>query len=67
MTDPKATLDLALRATNMALPVNGIDAWAANVDAQMAAAGVGARLLVMPEHAAEQWLSFSPGGLGPSE
>jgi predicted amidohydrolase len=68
MSDSEATLDLALWATNIALPVNGIDAWAANVDAQMAAAaGAGARLLVMPEYAAEQWLSFAPGGLAASE
>ncbi|HSS65705.1 MAG TPA: nitrilase-related carbon-nitrogen hydrolase, partial [Gammaproteobacteria bacterium] len=68
MADPEATLDLALWATNIAVPVNGIDAWAANVDAQMAAAaGAGARLLVMPEYAAEQWLSFAPRGLGVRE
>jgi predicted amidohydrolase len=68
MKDPEATLNLALWATNIAVPVDGIDAWAANVDAQMAAAAsAGARLLVMPEYASEQWLSFAPEGLAPSE
>ncbi len=62
------TLDIALWATSIALPVNGIEAWAANVDAQMAsAAKAGAKLLVMPEYAAEQWLSFAPEGLAASE
>jgi len=61
MTD---TVTLALWATNMAVPLNGLDAWAAQVDAQMAEARVaGARLLVMPEYMSLQWLSFAPAGL----
>ncbi|MDX1528423.1 MAG: nitrilase-related carbon-nitrogen hydrolase, partial [Gammaproteobacteria bacterium] len=68
MTNSGSTFTVALWASNIAVPVNGIDAWAANVDAQMAAAANdGARLLVMPEYAAEQWLSFAPGGLSASE
>ncbi|WP_119460495.1 nitrilase-related carbon-nitrogen hydrolase [Rhodospirillaceae bacterium SYSU D60014] len=55
---------VALWATNLAAPLNGIDAWAAQVDAQMAEAkAAGAKLLVMPEYASEQWLSFAPAGL----
>lgn len=68
MAESRASLNVALWVINIAVPVNGIDAWAANVDAQMAnAAKAGARLLVMPEYAAEQWLSFAPGNLSPSE
>lgn len=61
MTD---TLTVALWATNLAVPLNGLDAWAARVDAQMAEARTaGARLLVMPEYMSLQWLSFAPAGL----
>jgi len=61
MTD---TITIALWATNMAVPLNGLDAWAAQVDAQMAEArAAGARLLVMPEYISLQWLSFAPAGL----
>lgn len=68
MTKFESSFDVALWVTNIAVPVNGIEAWAANVEAQMAtAAKAGAKLLVMPEYAAEQWLSFAPGGLAPSE
>ncbi len=68
MISSEATFNVGLWVTNIAMPVNGIDAWTANVDAQMAAAAnAGARLLVMPEYAAEQWLSFAPGGLSASE
>jgi predicted amidohydrolase len=55
---------LALWATNLARPLNGLAAWAAMVEAQMIEAKArGADLLVMPEYAAEQWLSFAPAGL----
>ena len=51
------TITLALWATNLGRPLNGLDAWAARVDARMAeAAAAGARMLVMPEYACEQWL-----------
>lgn len=57
-------LTLALWATNLAQPLNGLAAWAARVDARMAEARAeGADLLVMPEYMAEQWLSFAPAGL----
>lgn len=57
-------LTVALWATNMAQPLNGIDGWAAMVDRRMAEAReAGADLLVMPEYCSEQWLSFAPDGL----
>lgn len=63
MTD---TLTLALWATNLSVAVNGLEGWAARVDAKMAeAAAAGATLMVMPEYASEQWLSFKPAGLEP--
>jgi predicted amidohydrolase len=61
-------LGVALWATNLSVPLNGIDAWAASVDEQMARARAqGAELLVMPEYAAEQWLSFAPELAGSEE
>ncbi|MEJ8574877.1 nitrilase-related carbon-nitrogen hydrolase [Microbaculum marinum] len=65
MTD---TLTLALWATNLSVPVNGLDGWVARVEAKMAeAAAAGAAFLIMPEYASEQWLSFKPDGLRPTE
>ena len=62
-----ATFRIALWATNIGHPLQGIDEWAAMIDARLAeVAGAGARLLLMPEYAAEQWLSFAPPGLPPS-
>lgn len=67
MTFPD-TLSIALWATNLSTPLNDLGAWAAQVDAKMAeAAAAGARLLVMPEYAAEAWLSFKPEGLSPRQ
>ena len=67
----KLTLDkltVALWATNLAQPLNGIEAWAARVDDRMAEAKAeGAQILVMPEYAAEQWMSFAPEGLAVTE
>jgi predicted amidohydrolase len=61
---PPDSLTVALWATNLARPLNGIDAWAAAVDQQMAAAAArGAELFLMPEYASAQWLSFAPGDL----
>lgn len=61
-------LRVALWATNVGRPLNGIEGWAASVEARLAeAAAAGAAILVMPEYAAEQWLSFAPPGLAPSE
>lgn len=58
------TLTVALWALNLARPVTGIQAWAAAVEARMAEAQTeGVDLLVMPEHAAAQWLSFAPPDL----
>jgi len=58
------TFGLALWATNVARPLSGLDDWVARVDARMAeVAAAGARLLLMPEYAAEQWLAFKPDGL----
>ncbi|GAB4226214.1 MAG: carbon-nitrogen hydrolase family protein [Kiloniellaceae bacterium] len=68
MTDPSppAPFSLALWATNLATPLNGLEAWAAHVEAKMAeAAAGGASLLVLPEYACEAWLSFKPEGLAP--
>ena len=58
------TPSLALWATNLARPINGIEAWAEAVDSKMAEAkAAGADMLIMPEYACEQWLTFAPGGL----
>jgi predicted amidohydrolase len=65
MTD---TLTVALWATNMSARLDGLDAWAGEVDAQLAEARTaGARLLAMPEYMSLQWLSFAPAGLTPAE
>jgi predicted amidohydrolase len=62
------TLTIALWATNLSVPVNGLAGWAARVEAKMAeAAEAGAKILIMPEYASEQWLSFKPAGLKPTE
>jgi predicted amidohydrolase len=58
------TLSVALWATNLEPPVNSVSAWLAQVDARVAEAqAAGAHLLVMPEFACVQWLSFAPAGL----
>lgn len=62
------SLSIALWAANLAAPCTGIDAWAAAVDECMRAARAeAAELLVMPEYAAEQWLSFGPHDLRPDQ
>jgi predicted amidohydrolase len=66
--DSAADLTVALWATDLAQPLNGIDAWAAAVDARMASARAqGAELFLMPEYACAQWLSFAPPDLRPDE
>ncbi|SME89529.1 Predicted amidohydrolase [Tistlia consotensis] len=61
---PPDSLKVALWATNIAQPLNGLDGWAALVDRRMAEARAqGAELLVMPEYCSEQWLSFAPAEL----
>lgn len=67
MTAPD-TVTIALWAANMAKPLNGIEAWVEKIDEKMAeAAAQGARILLVPEWASEQWLSFKPEGLKPTE
>ncbi|PWR23206.1 nitrilase-related carbon-nitrogen hydrolase [Zavarzinia compransoris] len=55
------SLNLALWATNLEPGLSSLDAWAAGVGEMLErAAADGAALLVMPEYAAAQWLSFAP-------
>lgn len=62
------TYRLALWATNLNLPLADLQAWLAHVAARARhAAAEGARLLVMPEYAAEAWLGFKPHGLRPDQ
>jgi predicted amidohydrolase len=57
-------ITIALWAANLARPLNGIDAWAAAVEAQVVEAKTaGAALFVMPEYVSEHWLGFAPEGL----
>ena len=65
---PPDSLTLALWATNLSTPLNGLGAWAAHTEAKLAeAAQAGAELLLMPEYACESWLSFKPEGLPSKE
>jgi predicted amidohydrolase len=51
----------ALWVVNLARPLSGLDEWIALVDRKLAeAAAAGAKLLLMPEYATAQWLSFAP-------
>jgi predicted amidohydrolase len=60
------TLNIALWATNLEPPLASLADWTARVEARMAEAhAAGAALLVMPEFACAQWLSFAPVGLAP--
>ena len=57
-------LSIAMWAVNVSPRLNGLDAWGAKVDAKLAEAKAqGADLLVMPEYASVQWLSFAPEGM----
>lgn len=57
------TLNVALWATNLTPRLDGLAAWIARVDAKLAEARTqGADLLVLPEYACVQWLSFAPQG-----
>jgi predicted amidohydrolase len=61
-------ITVALWAANLARPLNGIDAWAAAVETQVAeAAAAGARIFVMPEYVSEHWLGFAPAEIGITE
>ena len=56
-------LSVALWATCLTPHLNGVGAWIAGIDAKLAEAKAqGADILVMPELAAIQWLSFAPQG-----
>ena len=58
------TLTAALWAANLELPSVSLAAWIGAVEARMAEAqGAGARLLMLPEFACAQWLSFAPADL----
>lgn len=68
MTARKDFATVALWAANMAQPLNGIGAWLAKVEEKLAEAKAGgADVLVLPEYASEQWLSYAPDGLKPTE
>ena len=61
-TPSPPTITLALWATNVAAPLADLGAWLATVEAQLvAAADAGADLLMLPEYACMQWLTFAPG------
>ncbi len=58
------TLTAALWAINLEPPASSLGAWVASVEARMAEAqAANARLLVLPEFACSQWLSFAPADL----
>jgi predicted amidohydrolase len=58
------TLSIALWATNLAPALSGIDAWLTALEARLTEAKAeGAELLVMPEYACAQWLSYAPADL----
>lgn len=56
-------LHVALWAANLRPRLHGLDVWIAGVEAKLAEAKArGADLLVLPEYACVQWLSFAPAG-----
>jgi predicted amidohydrolase len=58
------TLSAALWAMNLEPAATALASWVASVEARMAEAqAAGARLLVLPEFACAQWLSFAPSSL----
>jgi predicted amidohydrolase len=62
------SITIALWAANLEPPLNGTQAWASGIEAQMQEAKEeGARLLVTPEYHCQQWLSFAPDGIEPNE
>jgi len=59
---------LALWATNLSPPPAALASWLETVRHRAeTAAAAAARLLVMPEYAAEAWLGFKPEGLRPDQ
>ena len=62
------SLSAALWATNLEVPGSSLQGWAAFLDARMQELGAaGIRLLVLPEFACAQWLSFAPRELALTE
>lgn len=62
------TLSVALWSTNLEAPVPSLADWIAAAEARMAECqAAGSRLLMMPEFACSQWLSFAPAGLAANE
>ena len=58
------TVSLDLWAVNLEPVLPDLTSWLARVDERMAAAAArGAHMLVMPEFACAQWLSFAPADL----
>src|SRR3712207_6292903 len=58
------TLSVALWATNLEIPAGSLPAWLAFIEARMMEVrAAGCRLLMLPEFACAQWLSFAPAGL----
>jgi predicted amidohydrolase len=62
------TLTVALWPVNLEQPAPSLAGWLANVDARTAEAkAAGAEILVLPELACTQWLSFARPGMAPAE
>ena len=62
------TVNIALWATNLGVPVRNVKEWVERVDGRAREASEGgADLLLMPEYVAETWLAFKPDGLKPTE
>lgn len=60
-------ISVDLWAANLEVPTPDLTAWLLRVEHRLAAAAAGgAQLLVMPEFACAQWLSFAPVGLAPT-
>ena len=67
MAEAAEHLTLALWAVNLGRPLNGLSAWVAGIEAKMQELkSEGVDLLILPEYACEQWLSFKPEGLEPT-
>lgn len=68
MTEAATHLTLALWAINLGRPLNGLEAWVASIEDKMRdMQAEGVDLLLLPEYACEQWLSFKPEGLRPDQ
>ena len=58
------TISVGLWATNLEIPAVSLSAWLDFIEARLAELQqAGFRLLVLPEFACAQWLSFAPAGL----